>query len=74
MSHFSVNCRGVGNVSIIRELCYFVVEFAPSVLCIHETQISRSHVEALASTFGFDQAFAVDSDGRSRWLGFILEQ
>jgi exonuclease III len=69
MSLFSVNCRGVGNASTVRELKDFVVKFAPSILCIQETQISRTHLEALASTFGFDHAFAIDSDGRSGGLG-----
>jgi hypothetical protein len=59
----------VGNASTVRELKDFVVKFAPSILCIQETQISRIRVEALASSFGFDQAFAVDSDGRSGGLG-----
>jgi exonuclease III len=62
-------CQGVGNASTVQEPRDFVVKFAPSILCIQETQISRTHVEALASTFGFNHAFAVDSDGRSGGLG-----
>jgi exonuclease III len=69
MSLFSVNCRRVGNALTVRELKDFVVKFYPSILCIQETQISRTRVEALASTFGFDNAFAVDTDGRSGGLG-----
>jgi exonuclease III len=71
MSLFSVNCRGVGNASTVQELRDFVTKFAPSILCIQETQISSSRVEALARTFGFDHSFAVSSDGRRGGLGIF---
>jgi exonuclease III len=58
----------VGNASIVKELCDLVTKFAPSIFCIQETQISGSRVEALASTFGYDHAFSIDSNGRSGGL------
>lgn len=67
MSLFSLNCR-VGNASTVRELRDFITKFAPSILCILETQISKICVEALAGTLGFDRAFAVGSEGRSGGL------
>ncbi|KAK8451750.1 hypothetical protein SEVIR_6G260350v4 [Setaria viridis] len=68
MSLFSLNCRGAGNASTVRELRDFITKFAPSILCILETQISKIRVEALAGTLGFDRAFAVGSEGRSGGL------
>jgi hypothetical protein len=59
MSIFSINCRGSGNASTIREIPDFIRNFAPSVFCILETQISRTMVEALDATLGYDIAFAV---------------
>jgi hypothetical protein len=50
---------------------YFVVKFAPSILCIQETQIDRGRVESLAGLLGFDKAFAIDSTGRSGGLGIF---
>jgi exonuclease III len=69
MSLFSVNCRGAGNASTVRELRDFVSKFAPAILCIQETQISKACTEALATSLGFDRSFAVGSDGRSGGLG-----
>jgi hypothetical protein len=40
----------------------------PNILCILETQISKDHVEALASSLGYDKAFGVGSDGWSDGL------
>jgi hypothetical protein len=71
MSLFSVNYRGVGNASTVRELRDFVVKFAPSILCIQEAQIDRGHVESLAGLLGFDKAFAIDSAERSGGLGIF---
>jgi exonuclease III len=69
MSLFSVNCRGAGNASTVRELRDFVSKFAPAILCIQETQISKARTEALAISLGFERYFAFSSDGRSRGLG-----
>lgn len=62
------NCRGIGNAPTIQELRELVQKFAPRVLCIVETQISGVRAESLASTLGYDNAFAVDSSGRSGGL------
>lgn len=66
MSIIGWNCRGVGNVAIVREL-----KFAPSILGIVETQISKSQVEALASTLGFDSCVCCK---QFCWRsGFVME-
>ena len=59
------NCHGVVNPATVQELHEFARKFAPAILCIVETQIEGSRVEALASTLGYDRAYAVDSQGRS---------
>lgn len=71
MSLISWNCRGAGNVMTVRELREFTQKFAPVVLGIVETQISKSRVEALASSFGYDFSFAVGSSRRSGGLGLF---
>jgi hypothetical protein len=69
MSTLFWNCRGLGNDATVRELRDLVKEFAPSILCVAETQIHKCRVENLASTLGYDNAFAVSSSGRSGGLG-----
>jgi hypothetical protein len=71
MSTFFWNCRGLGNAATVRELRDFVKEFAPSFLCVVETQIHRSRVELLAGTLGYDNVFAVSSTGRSGGLAIF---
>jgi hypothetical protein len=71
MSIFSLNYRGAGSASTVKEHCYFIIKFAPAVFCIVEIQINRSRVEGLASTLGYDHAFVVGSDGRSGGLGIF---
>jgi exonuclease III len=71
MSLYCVNRPGIGNNAIVRELCDFAKKFAPSILCIVETQIAKRRVETLARTLGYDTAFAVSSSGRTRGLGIL---
>lgn len=49
----------------------FAKKFAPTVLCIVETQISGTRVEALASSLGNDKANAINSQGRSGGIGLF---
>lgn len=44
-------------------------QFAPSILCILETQIEGSRVENLAGSLGFNKSYVVSSSGRSGGLG-----
>ena len=71
MSTLFLNCRGLGNAATVRELRDFVKDFAPSILCVAETQLQRARVESLAGTLGFDQGFAVSSTGRSGGLAIF---
>ena len=49
-------------------------KFAPSVLCILETQIEGMRVENLAGSLGFNKSFAVSSLGRSGGLGVFWNE
>ena len=69
MSAFCWNCRGAGNAAIVQELRDFARKLAPTLLCIVETRIEGSRVENLAGTLGYDNAYAVDSEGRSGGIG-----
>ena len=71
MSTFCWNCRGVGNTATVQELRDFARKLAPTLLCIVETQIGGSRVENLAGTLGYDNAYAVDSEGRSGGIGLF---
>ena len=71
MSVLSWNCRGSGNAATVRELHGFAEIFAPTLLCIIETQVDRGRVESLAATFGYDNGYAVSSQGRSGGLGMF---
>lgn len=71
MSTLCWNCRGAGNATTVRELREFARKFAPTVLCIVETQISGTRVEARASSLGYDKAYAIDSQGRSGGIGLF---
>ena len=61
----------MGNAAIVQELHEFTRKFAPTLLCIVETQIEGARVESLASSIGFDKSYAVDSNGRSGGIGLF---
>jgi hypothetical protein len=49
----------------VKELHDMAKEYAPSVLCVLETQVHKAIVEGLKGTLGFDNAFAISSSGCS---------
>lgn len=65
MSIICWNCRGIGNGATVRELRNLTRQFAPSVLCVLETQVVDIRVERLQYKLGFDHCYAVSSDARS---------
>ena len=68
MSLLCWNCRGAGKPATVQELRDLTRQFAPSVLCILETQIEGSRVESMAGSLGYNKSFAVSSSGRSGGL------
>lgn len=71
MSCLSWNCHSLGNPATVKELREIAKNFAPSVLCVVETQVHKSLVEILKSTLGYDNSFAVSSAGRSGGIGIF---
>ena len=71
MSCLSWNCRGLGNAATVGELRNLAKKYAPTVLCVLETQIHKSRMELLKGTLGYDNSFAVSSSGRSGGLGIF---
>ena len=61
----------MGSAATVREVREFANKFAPTLLCIVETQLEGTRVEALAGTFGYDNSFAIDSRGRSGGIGIF---
>jgi exonuclease III len=57
MSCASWNGHGVGTVATVRELRDFAKTYAPTVLCVVETQVHRARAEGLRGTLGYDKAF-----------------
>jgi hypothetical protein len=64
MSCLCWNGRGVGKAATIKELRDFARTYAPTVLCVVETQVHKVQAEGLSRTLGYDKAFAVSSVGR----------
>ena len=71
MSLLCWNCRGAGKPATVKELRDMTRQYAPSILCILETQIEGSRVENLSSTLGFNKSYVVSSRGRSGGLGIF---
>jgi len=71
MSTMCWNCRGAGKAAAVRELRDFARQFAPTLLCIVETQIDGNRVEALSGRLGYDNAYVVSSQGRSGGIGLF---
>ena len=71
MNCLSLNCRGLGNPSTVRELRKVVKQEGPSLLFVMETKIRGKRVEDLKHVLGFSGCFAVDSDGLSGGVGLF---
>ncbi|XP_071678252.1 uncharacterized protein [Lolium perenne] len=71
MSAISHNCRGLGGAATVKEIRDLVRRYAPTLLCVQETQLQKAHVEGLARSIGFDKCFAVSSHGRSGGLALF---
>ena len=74
MSLLCWNCRGAGKPAAVRELRELTKQYAPSVLCILETQIEGIRAENMVGSLGFNKIFAVSSTGRSGGLGIFWNE
>jgi endonuclease/exonuclease/phosphatase family metal-dependent hydrolase len=71
MSALSINCRGLGGAATVKEIRDLKRKYAPTFLCVQETQLQKAHVEGLARSIGYDRCFAVSSSGRSGGLALF---
>jgi hypothetical protein len=63
MSIYSLNYQGAGNASTVREFRDFVTKFAPSILCILETQISKTVLNLLQVPWVFIELMLLEVMG-----------
>ncbi|PNT67646.1 hypothetical protein BRADI_3g30095v3 [Brachypodium distachyon] len=68
MNILSWNYLRIGNDVTVRELRTLVRRFAPSILCLQETQVANTRAQNLSFTLDFQNCFAVSSSGRSGGL------
>ena len=68
MNLLSWNCRGLGNPTVVRDLCQLTKEKKPTILFLMETKCRRHKMEYLWVKMGFDCMFVVDPIGRSGGL------
>ena len=71
MSALCWNCRGAGKPAAVRQLREFARKFAPTVLGVVETHIDGARVEDLESTLGYENSYAISSQGRSGGIGIF---
>jgi exonuclease III len=71
MSILSWNCRGLGNLRTVRDLCRLVKEKRPNMVFLMETMLHTARLEMLKFKLGFDCVFVVDSKGKSGGLALI---
>jgi exonuclease III len=71
MSCLSWNCSGLGHAATVKELREFAKQFAPTVLCVLETQAHKARVGGLKHSLDYDNTFVVSSSGRNGGLGIF---
>ncbi|XP_059433934.1 uncharacterized protein LOC132167054 [Corylus avellana] len=71
MSILSWNCRGLGNLWIVRDICRLVKEKKPNLVFLMETKLMASRVERVKYKLGFSSVFVVDCVGRSGGLALF---
>jgi hypothetical protein len=71
MSLLSWNCRGLGNLRIVRDLCRMVKEKKPDLVFLMETKLPSLRMEFIRVRTGFDYMFVVDNMGRSGGLALM---
>jgi exonuclease III len=71
MSIISWNCRGLGNLRSVRELCRLVKQKKPILVFLMETKLRKEKMENVRCKLGFSSMFVVDSVGRSGGLALF---
>jgi len=71
MSLISWNCRGLGNLRSVRDLCHMVKEKRPNFVFLMETISTKHRMELLRVKMGFAGALVVNPVGRSGGLALM---
>jgi exonuclease III len=71
MNLLSWNCRGLGNLRTVRDLCRLVKDKCPTMVFLMETKLWVARIESIKAHMGFDSVFVVDSKGRSGGLALF---
>jgi exonuclease III len=74
MTLLSWNCRGLGNLRAVNDLCRLVKEKRPKMVFLMETKLRRERMEAIRHKLGFPNVFVVDSVGKGGGLALFWEE
>jgi exonuclease III len=71
MSLLSWNCRGLGNLQAVQDLCWLVKDKRPTLIFLMETKLPSHSLEIIKVKTGYGSIFVVDSVGRSGGLALM---
>ncbi|XP_059431636.1 uncharacterized protein LOC132165159 [Corylus avellana] len=71
MNIISWNCRGLGNLRTVHDLCRMVKEKRPSMVFLMETKLRKVKMEVIRYKLGFSNLFVVDCVGKSGGLALL---
>lgn len=74
MSCLGLNCRGLGNPSVVAGLRNLFRKDAPSMIFLSETKLSSSEFGRIKHKLGDFHALAVDSRGQSGGLALLWKK
>jgi hypothetical protein len=67
----SWNCRGLGNLRTVRDLCKLVKEKCPVLVFLIETKLRKMKMEQIHCKLGFKNSFVVESVEKSGGLALL---
>ena len=68
------NCRGMGNPWSVRRLRKWSALYAPDIVFVSETMISKAAAEMVKERIGYTNAIGVASTGRSGGLCLFWQE
>lgn len=74
MKYLCWNFRGMGNPRTVQTFLHRSRKYHPDVLFISETLGTQARLDGVKTCLGFQNAFSVDSIGRSRGLEMLWKE
>ena len=74
MNILSWNCRGLGNLRTIRDLCLLIKEKRPSLVFLMETKLRSKKMDLIRCKLGFNNLFVVDCVGKGGGLALFWKE